>query len=366
MFRAHQIIPVVGTVALVALAIPVNWAQLASLQKDTASIPTRFDDVVTGRTSAAATEAYNRRFMFRDLGIEVFGSLAYTLFREGRPGIIIGKDDWLFTSEEFESDPQSSRRVARAIDFITEVRDALQAKEIQLVVALLPSKARIYPERLPVDGLPKEVAHRYSRTLGALTARGVRVVDLESAFRKAKADVPLFLRTDTHWTPHGAKVSAQAVAASLAGQGLGEERSYATDVTGSLAHAGDLMRYIRVLPFLASLRPPADQVPEIEAVGAKADEAGDLFGETGAPVALIGTSYSANARFGFEAHLKVTLGCDVINRAQEGQGPFAPMRDLVRELSNRPERPRVVVWEIPERYLDDDYPDEHFQVEKPQ
>jgi alginate O-acetyltransferase complex protein AlgJ len=310
-------------------------------------------DIVQGRTSAAATDTYNHRFVFRDLGIETFGSLSYALFNEGRDGILVGRNGWLFTSEEFQSDSRSPQRTANAIDFIASARDQLKRNGVELVVALLPSKARIYNEQLPTDGLPEEIAARYQHAIKELGAREVRVVDLEASLRAAKGKGQVFLRTDTHWTPLGASAAAQSLAAELEKDEVGDEGAFASLVTGSLAHKGDLMRYIRVLPVFESLRPHEDELVEVEAMSAQAASAGDLFGDVGVPVTLVGTSYSANARFGFEAHLKAAIGSDVLNRAQEGGGPFKPMRAYLEEMQTRKDKPRVVIWEIPERYLDD-------------
>ena len=90
-----------------------------------------------------------------------------------------------------------------------------------------------------------------------------------------------------------------------------------------------------------------------EAVGDVSAGAFDLFGtDTPASIALVGTSYSANPRWSFEAALKLALQEDVINHAEEGQGPVAPMHAFLERV-DPVAPPPVVIWEFPVRYLSD-------------
>ena len=59
----------------------------------------------------------------------------------------------------------------------------------------------------------------------------------------------------------------------------------------------------------------------------------DLLAEDAAApqVAVVGSSYSANAKWSFEAQIKAAAGVDVINFAEEGKGPFKPMETFLSE-----------------------------------
>jgi alginate O-acetyltransferase complex protein AlgJ len=76
-----------------------------------------------------------------------------------------------------------------------------------------------------------------------------------------------------------------------------------------------------------------------------------LFGDEKIPVALVGTSYSANPLWNFAGFLEEALQTDVINAAEEGQGPFETMKTYLASAAFRDNPPELVVWEIPERYL---------------
>jgi alginate O-acetyltransferase complex protein AlgJ len=56
-------------------------------------------------------------------------------------------------------------------------------------------------------------------------------------------------------------------------------------------------------------------------------------------------------RWGFEALLRAALKSPLTNVSEKGQGPFEPMAAYRASLAEP--LPKLVIWEIPERYLDD-------------
>jgi alginate O-acetyltransferase complex protein AlgJ len=163
----------------------------------------------------------------------------------------------------------------------------------------------------------------------------------------------VFLRTDTHWTPYGARVAAGAAAPAVAAelQRAGSPRAaFLSEPEKPREHRGDLLRFIRLGPRLRRLGPPADSIVPVAARAAGGGEPG-LFGELVIPVVLVGTSYSAGPLWGFEDALKMALQADVLNVAEEGRGPFLPMRDLLEGTVLEDVGADLVIWEIPERYF---------------
>ena len=76
-----------------------------------------------------------------------------------------------------------------------------------------------------------------------------------------------------------------------------------------------------------------------------------LFANTEVPVALIGTSYSANPNWNFVGALKQALRSDVINDSKDGHGPILPMLAYLKSDAFKNTPPQVLIWEFPERYL---------------
>jgi alginate O-acetyltransferase complex protein AlgJ len=343
----------IGMAAVLAASLPVN---LAFVRSDTAAEPDGPGFVETwlrGGRTAEITRLYNETFVLRDTGIDLFGIINWVAFREGRPGVLVGTDDWLYTTEEFQSDDGSPARVTAALDRIAAVRDDLAARGIDLVVALVPAKARIVPEHLGRLRWPAEPAGRLGVAVAGLAERGVATVDLAPALATERAGAETFLRTDTHWTSAGAGAAAAAIAARVSAlPDTGAPADFVLAAGTPVEHRGDLLRYVRLGPLAEWLGPAPDSLVPVTAEGGP----DDLLGDAEIPVALVGTSYSADPRWGFEAQLKAALGRDVLNLADEGKGPFEPMDAFLASPTLREAPPKVVIWEVPERFLDDPLP----------
>jgi alginate O-acetyltransferase complex protein AlgJ len=297
----------------------------------------------------------------RDLSIVTWALVEYLLFHDGRDGVLLGEDGWLFTSEEFEAYGDESEELERKLLLIESVRDLLAAQGAGLTVAVVPSKARIHPERLGSLRFPAYAQQRYDRFRGALEERGIAAPDLAQALLEAKDQgVAVYLRTDTHWTPAGAAVVARALSDELSFEGKGGS-SYQTTQGEPTAHEGDLLSYVPLGPFQASLGPQPDTLLPATTEAAQDPSAGlGLFDEVSIPVTLVGTSYSADPSWNFAGALQQALGADVLNAAMKGRGPLHPMREYLADDAFRSTPPSMVIWEIPERFLAKPYEDEAY------
>ena len=304
-----------------------------------------------GEQAAQYEQAFNEALPFRDTAIATWGVLEYTLFHEGREGVVVGQNDWLFTGEEVVFYGDAAAETARKLAYIEKVQTELAVKDIALVVALVPDKSRVYPEFVGRN-LPSYTANRYESFRRELIQAGISAPDLLTPLVNEKTAEQVYLRTDTHWTPAGAEVAADILAqavrrADVPGLFASE---YETTVTGQEPYAGDLLNFLP-LGALQNRLGPAPDTLETRQTRTLSSAGGGLFGAQTVPVTLIGTSYSAVERWNFAGALQRALGADVLNLATEGQGPLPPMRDYLasNELQDAP--PELVVWEIPERYL---------------
>ncbi len=347
----RKLIPLLAFGALMAGAIPVNLAFFKAEAAKLGLIDTQFQRIAKGKVADEVTQKYNASSPFKDFGIEAFGSLSYFALGEARSGAQIGANSVLFSNEEFETSPDSAGRIRHALKFIAEVDAALKAKGITLIVAPLPLKADIDSVNLGDLSLPAELAGRYAAVRETLGKSGVKSIDLRARFMIGNIENRMFLAADTHWTTEGAAVAAEGIAAAAQSLDLPSPRRVTLTSGEAVEHASDLRKFVRLLPLLDKLGPAHDMIRPVKAE--VASEGDGLFGDDAIPVALVGTSYSANPAFGFEAHLKAALQRDVLNLAVEGKGPFAPMQDFLKSdvLKNSP--PKLVIWEMPVRYLDD-------------
>jgi alginate O-acetyltransferase complex protein AlgJ len=288
----------------------------------------------------------------RDLAIEIWGIIEYRLFNNGRPGVLIGDNGWLFTDEEFQFYAHEADHISEKVDFVAAIHRQLEESQVSLLVTVIPAKARVYSEYLGRYTLPSYTQHRYEHFIEALRAQGVTVTDVLPALVASKQHEPVFLRTDTHWTPFGAKIVAQAIAESIDEhfpQLALAASQVETHFVSQEKYEGDLLSFIP-LGNSRNLALPADELARYETTLSTSGGIG-LFSDISIPVALVGTSYSANQLWLFEGFLKDALQADVLNMASEGEGPFVPMITFIESDEYTNNMPKLVIWEIPERFL---------------
>jgi len=320
--------------------------------------PLTSNNALNGRWALGYETAFNKSVDIYQPSVDTWGLFNYLLFEEGRDGVLIGEDGWLFTKEEFDYSPHQAEEVSEKIQYIKEVHDHLAAKNVRMIVALLPAKARLYEENLGRYDFPSYQNGLYEKSQQDLKNQGVAVADIYGAMKASNDMKDLFLKTDTHWTPHGAEVAAQEIAKEIRAEwpDLSLEFDVYKTIPGEpVPHEGDLLRYLPLGPLADEIGPALDNLIPVETVKIEDDGADSaenaLFGDESLSVALVGTSYSANPQWNFDGYLKEALQTDILNAADEGRGPFETMKDYLEDDSFKNNPPELIVWEIPERYL---------------
>ncbi|MDH4584792.1 alginate O-acetyltransferase [Pseudomonas sp. BN415] len=311
--------------------------------------------VLDGKLALAFEKRYDEEFPVKQLGTNLWALVDYKLFGEGRQGVVIGQDGWLFSDEEFDPVADGSRHMRENLALIQGVRDELARHNVELMLAIVPAKSRLYPEYVG-EATPSALRQDlYERFRGAARKAGIIAPDLLATLEDAKNQGQVFLRTDTHWTPLGAEVVAGRLGQAI-GQAMtlrGTPQQYVTEAEGVDTYKGDLTRFLPLDPLFENLMPAPDQ---LQKRATRNDDAGDagadaLFAESEVPVVLVGTSYSANDKWNFAGALRQALQRDLVNHAEDGHGPILPMLKYLKsdELKDAP--PQLVIWEFPERYL---------------
>ncbi|MDA3949159.1 MAG: hypothetical protein PF508_08030 [Spirochaeta sp.] len=310
-----------------------------------------------GEWTVAFQTAYEEYLPITEPALHLWSAARYRLFRAGTSGVEVGRDGWLFTTEELRVRRGDTPALQRSIATITTAVTDLQRRGAVVVIALVPAKARIYADKLPGYSLPPAVSGRYEEALTALQSiPEVIVPNLRKPLHAARAtypEEPVYLRRDTHWTPRGAAIVAQEIAAAAAASITDDvpRTRFRTERTGTEPYAGDLLRFLPVGDRNASLGLTPEPIDRFTTEAL--ETSGGLFGDPVIPGALVGTSYSAGEAWNFAGFLTDELELDMVSVAEEGQGPFAPMEVYLAGDTVTTYPPQVVVWEIPERYLTD-------------
>ena len=335
-----------------------------------------------------------------------------TLHDTGAKGVL-GRDRWLFyrpdlrylvepdrleagvSDSRWVQPPNRSTHRASVEKAILRFRDHLQERGIKLVVMPVPGKPSVYPDQVTGRAAGRERQFR-SPTLALLDSlqrQGVATVDLFAAFQTARESGgrentgPLYLARDTHWTPLGAQIAAQAVAAKLSEIHLSPatRKEFHTqrvavrrwgDILDMMqipglrgAFAAETAQCVQVLdPALGPLVPGASDRPGTYCYPGQQAAIlvlGDSFcriyqypepqslGEMPAGATTGHTSDSGTKRLlpgsaGFISHLALALKSPVDAIVSDG----GAATDVRRKLSTNPEileGKHVVVWEFAER-----------------
>jgi hypothetical protein len=341
-----------------------------------------------------------QRFLFRAFG-------------EGGAKAVSGRDGWLFYRPDVRclvegnrvdqarpdsrwvepSAPTTQREsVVRAI---VQFRGQLQERGIELVVVPVPGKPSVYPDQLTerAGGAGHDLPTPASELLRDLGQSGVAAVDLLSVFRQARQRAPLerlYLARDTHWTPTGARLAAEAVAARLRELGWAPKATTMFRTAPAVVERwGDILEMMQIPGLRGDYAPERVECEQVidPALGLLVPGASERPGAyrypaTAASILLLGDSFSRIYQYaeprslgtvvsqaggptpetadrqtpkrllpgsaGLLSHLARVLGAPVDAIVSDG----GASTDVRRKLSVHPEileGKRLVIWEFVER-----------------
>lgn len=284
---------------------------------------------------------------------------------------VAGVDDWLFFAPELRHVSvgrfwgEDARRTARTRDpaaadplpAILDFQRQLEARGVELLLAPVPPKSIVYPDKaVPAVDVPTpaprlDAAHQAFYEL--LRAQGVEVLDLTDLFlaNRFHPEGAVYCRQDTHWSGVGCMLAGRAIAAAVRERAWYEKlettaftpRWYSTRITGDLYAALD--------------RPdaPREEV-RLRGIAAGGGRAAQVASDPNSPIVLLGDSHNLVFSAGADMHaadagladqLAFELGLPVDLVAVRGSGATAARVNLLRRAQRDEtfwERKRLVVW----------------------
>ena len=308
-------------------------------------------DVADGKTTAAIGDFLQHANPVETPLVTVDRVTAYMLTGDLGARVRRGCDNWLFLTDELALNRDRAANAAAHLRIVEKVAAYLKNRNIGLVVAPVPDKARVQAAELCGVDRPGAVAGRLGDFMTQLRSAGIDVVDVSEAMNAAGGH--LYYRTDTHWNERGAKIAADAVAAAVRQAGVAPRQKAEFKVTQDPEHerVGDLIRLAGLDNVPYPLRPRGDEeAPTV--IGQSAAANIGLLDEIPAPeLAVIGTSFSRRANF--VPFLSLALGSPVDNRAEDGGGVTNAAIAYFAKPEFQKTPPRAIVWEIPERMIEE-------------
>jgi alginate O-acetyltransferase complex protein AlgJ len=300
-------------------------------------------------TSTQLKTQFNESLPWRKKFIEASSAARYATMRSSEDQVRVGQDDWLYITQELRTQPDQATNWKARADAVIALEHGFKQRGIQLVVAVVPAKARIHPEHLPSGVRFEQQQNVYKEFTNKLEQAGIIVSSLDKPLLAANSS-ELFYRTDTHWNQAGAKLAAQELARTIHSLKLELPRTeYRTKTVGpEQSRPGDLLNLMGLSDVTDTWRPAADHESALETKSIAAANQG-LLGAPVSQVVLVGSSYSL--RGNFKGFLQEALSSSVTNAAREGSGFAGSMTDFLENPSWKNQPPKIIVWEFAERFL---------------
>ena len=336
---------------LATLTLGVWQLILAARDISYNEIPSSQHDVLTGSTAKHLESQLEKYMPAREGLISSANILRYIVLHGAGDQVRLGKENWLFLSDELRVYDQAQANMDARISLMGNAASALQRANVHLIVALVPDKSRIYENQLDSASRPAELLPRYKDTLAALQQAGVDTVDLATPLVAAAQKHEVYYRTDTHWNQVGAKVAADTIASNVkrSTDDLAKIDYVTQSVGAAKERTGDLIRLMGLEHAPDMLRPASDNEMIVTTTRIQADSGESLFGDSQVAVVLCGTSYSL--RGNFHGYLQQALSSEVLNTAKDGGGFLNSITAYLQDEAYRTTPPRILIWEVPERFL---------------
>lgn len=258
------------------------------------------------------------------------------------PHLIAGK----FWGPEAALVSQATRPDAKdPLPAILDFKAQCDKAGVKLLLVPIPPKAVIYPEGLdaalkPGGGGKLDPFHHAFYTL--LAKEGVSVLDVTEAFIAARDSTPVYCKTDSHFSPAGARLVARLVSDALAPSldGLPSHRASFTEREDTLQIKGDLDA------------PESESLPiwfvkqNVDGAEVPVEPARE------SPVVLMGDSHTLvfedggsmhAVSAGLLAHLSRDLGFPLDRVGTQGSGTSAPRITLLKRKDNLAGK-KAIVW----------------------
>lgn len=296
-----------------------------------------------------------------------------------------GRDGWLFFRPDIDSltgpgflEPRVLARRSLAgseieappqpdpVKAIVDFRDRLAERDISLIVMPAPVKPTVYPDKHSARyrGRRQPVQNpSFGEFRRRLEQAGVELFDpamLLLEARQGGREHPLYLRTDTHWTPAGMELAARALARrarQLVELPPPREGRFAYREQ-EIEQSGDIARMLNL---------PGDSrwgfPPETVSIRQVMDGDGYWRPRPSSPVLLLGDSFANiysrpllgwGESAGLAEHLSLALGLPLDAITRNDAGAYATRSMLDGELRRGIDRlagKRLVIWQFAAREL---------------
>lgn len=259
-----------------------------------------------------------------------------------------GKNGWVYRSkDDFIEDFDKNI----SYQGLKELNDLLVSRGIRLVLVYLPTRALMTPGSVPRARFDFDKAFAsYKAKLKKLRQVGILVPDTASLVTQYK-DTDFYFKRDIHWTPFGARKTAELTAQTILQAGLIEPLTgyqFTNDRVGSYTISGFMQKGIKQLCGSEYIKQYFQAYTFSQSSNAS-DEDALLTEDPDIETVLLGTSFSAVDRLNFAGFLQEYLKAPLENYALPAGRQLGSWITFSETKSNP--APKVIIWEVLPYYL---------------
>lgn len=281
-----------------------------------------------------------------------------------KPGVNYLVKPSVLDSRSKKVDANDTRITDNPVDIITEFRDQLQSRGIELLVMIVPTKGSIYPEYLNScyeDQGPGQLGYT-SDIIQRLKVKDIQTLDLFTLFHNLKKNPrnqSLYLKQDTHWSPFGVKNAATALSQKIKSmswyQVPQKRHEYITQDT-IVSRMGDIAEMTEIENYFPTQEVKAQRIFKIsrDSLGVITSKRPYRDDHRRSRILYLGDSFSrifqtdTPTSAGIISHLAKELGEDLSSIVSDG-GASTLVRQKLARKKKLLKRKKLVIWEFVER-----------------
>ena len=270
--------------------------------------------------------------------------------------MIAGKENWVFrTKTDFKKDFSLSQETK---NFFAQLQDGFKRRGADLVVLIPPPRGMAHQDFIS-DQSKTEYGFasndvegawvNYRKMLTDLRAQNINVVGIPDI----NGVKEFYYKRDHHWSPEGAKISAQKTAEfikTLPSYEALEKTAFVTKKIEDRKYNGAFTKAFQKI--CDKNLPPQIVKTYVTERSETVSDQSSLFEDVSVPITLLGTSNSAPERnvSNFDGFLREALSLDLENRALAGAGIDSSIISYLNSQEYQESPAKIVVWEIPGYY----------------
>lgn len=165
---------------------------------------------------------FSKKIGLRSVLVRTDNQINFSMFHHSSGHVVVGKDNYLFEKYYIDdlnnANPFPPEKLQEFVDKLALLQQKLHERKTEFMVLIAPSKAYLYPEKIPEKFLlAKSDADNYAQFEAMLRAKNVPYVDGVKTLRELKplSTYPVFPPGGAHWSSYAACQVGEQVTAEF-------------------------------------------------------------------------------------------------------------------------------------------------------